>query len=137
MSFLQKAYVDTSALIAFRDSSDSYHSLFRQLFSEPARLMTTSLVIAEGHGWFLKRFGIERAFEFLQFVHTLKMLEITPVGIKEIREADKYFKKFSDQKLTLADTCGLLMMDKQKIKICWSTDFHLSLTGKQLVIHSL
>ena len=28
-------YVDTSAWIAFLDRSDSYHSLFRRLFSDP------------------------------------------------------------------------------------------------------
>ena len=30
-----EAYVDTSALIAFADRSDTYHSLFRRLFSNP------------------------------------------------------------------------------------------------------
>ena len=45
------AYVDTSALIAFVDRSDSHHLLFRRLFSEPPPLITTTLVVAEGHGW--------------------------------------------------------------------------------------
>ena len=43
-----EAYVDTSALIALLDRSDTYHPLFRQLFSKPPKLSTTSLVIAEG-----------------------------------------------------------------------------------------
>ena len=30
-------YVDTSALIAFADRSDSHHTLFRRLFSDPPR----------------------------------------------------------------------------------------------------
>ena len=42
-----KAYVDTSALIAFADRSDTYHALFRRLFSEPPALLTTTLVVAE------------------------------------------------------------------------------------------
>jgi predicted nucleic acid-binding protein len=50
-----EAYVDTSALIAFVDRSDSHHRLFLRLFSEPPDLLTTTLVVAEGHGWFLKR----------------------------------------------------------------------------------
>ncbi len=45
------AYVDTSAFIAFADRSDSYHNLFRRLFADPPRLVTTPLVIAEGHAW--------------------------------------------------------------------------------------
>src|SRR5438128_1264787 len=51
-----ETYVDTSALIAFVDRSDSHHLLFRRLFSEPPDLLTTTLVVAEGHGWFLKRY---------------------------------------------------------------------------------
>lgn len=40
-----EAYVDTSALIALADRSDTYHPLFRRLFSEPPRLLTTPLRI--------------------------------------------------------------------------------------------
>ena len=29
------AYVDTSALIAFADASDTYHPIFRRLFAAP------------------------------------------------------------------------------------------------------
>jgi len=49
MAIRTEAYVDTSALIAFADRSDTYHPLFRRLFSSPPRLITTPLVIAEGH----------------------------------------------------------------------------------------
>jgi len=45
-----EAYVDTSALIAFVDRSDSHHLLFRRLFSDPPGLVTTTLMLAEGHG---------------------------------------------------------------------------------------
>jgi predicted nucleic acid-binding protein len=50
------AYVDTSALIAFVDRSDTYHLTFRRLFAKPPALLTTTLVIAEGHAWFLRRY---------------------------------------------------------------------------------
>jgi predicted nucleic acid-binding protein len=42
------AYVDTSALIAFVDRSDSHHLTFRRLFSQPPSLLTTTLVVAWG-----------------------------------------------------------------------------------------
>jgi predicted nucleic acid-binding protein len=41
-------YVDTSALIAFLDRSDSYHPLFRRLFASPPPLVTSALVIQVG-----------------------------------------------------------------------------------------
>ena len=61
------AYVDTSALIAFRDRSDTHHALFRRLFADPPQLVTTALVIAEGHAWFLRRYDRTRALQFMAF----------------------------------------------------------------------
>ncbi len=130
-----KAYVDTSALIALVDRSDSYHSLFRQLFSRPPALVTTPLVIAEGHAWFLRRFDRQRALQFLALIEEMKPLAILPVGPKEQFDATLLLRKFSDQDLTLVDAVGLQIMRTQRLKSCWSTDFHLGLTGVSLVIH--
>jgi predicted nucleic acid-binding protein len=129
-----EVYVDTSALIAFLDRSDTYHPLFVQLFPDPPRLVTTSLVIAEGHGWFLKRYDVIRALQFLNFIEELTPLEILDVGKTLLGESGKILRKFSDQELTLADACGLYVMGKLKIHRCWSTDFHLRLTGVPLAI---
>jgi hypothetical protein len=46
-----EAYLDTSALIAFLDSFDSYHPAFRRRLTEPPRLVTSALVVAEGHAF--------------------------------------------------------------------------------------
>ena len=136
-SFMAKktSYVDTGALIAFLDRSDTYHSLFVQLFSDPPPLITTPLVIAEGHGWFLKRYDSARALQFMSFVEDLKILEILKTGVEMIQQGTHMLRKFSDQNLTLTDACGLWVMKKLKISSCWSTDRHLGLTGIPLVIH--
>jgi hypothetical protein len=57
------------------------------------------------------------------------------VGLKEQNESIKLIRKFSDQDLTLAATAGLYLMRSRHIRLCWSTDFHLGLTGVPLVIH--
>jgi predicted nucleic acid-binding protein len=132
-----KGYVDTSAFIAFLDRSDSYHSLFLQLFADPPSLVTSSLVIAEGHAWFLKRYDSFRAIQFLNFIEDLTVLSVEPVGMEEIRKATRTLRQFSDQGLTCADAVGLLLMNRYKIESCWSTDRHLSLTGIPLVIHQI
>lgn len=128
-------YVDTSAFIAFVDRSDTYHPLFRRLFSAPPRLVTTPLVIAEGHGWFLRRYDQNRALQFLAMVESMKPLKVVPVGRREQDAATKLLRRFSDQALTLADAVGLHLMENRGIQSCWSTDRHLSLTGVGLVIH--
>jgi predicted nucleic acid-binding protein len=129
------AYVDTSALIAFADRSDTYHSLFNRLFSDPPRLITTVLVIDEGHAWFLKRYDRNLALDFLNMIEVMKPLEIVDIGASEQKAAAIILRKFSDQDLTLTDAAGLHLMKERRIKSCWSTDFHLGLTGVPLVIH--
>lgn len=129
------AYVDTGALIAFLDRSDTYHSLFVRHFSDPPQLITTPLVIAEGHGWFLKRYDATRALQFMNFIEDLSVMKSAPVGQSELKEASKVLRHFSDQDLTLADAMGLWLMKKQKITQCWSTDRHLCLGGATLIIH--
>lgn len=130
-----EAYVDTSALIAFADRSDTYHPTFRRLFAEPPPLLTTTLVVAEGHAWFLRRYDRTRALQFLAMIEDLTPLTAAPVGSKEQAAATELLRRFSDQDLTLTDAVGLYVMDAQRIKTCWSTDFHLAITGVPLVIN--
>ena len=135
MATSAEAYVDTSALIAFADRSDSWHPLFRRLFSDPPHLVTTTLVIAEGHGWFLKRYDRIKALQFLAMVETMRPLTVLPTGSREIRAASALLRRFRDQDLTLVDACGLHAMEVESVRCCWSADFHLGLTGVPLVIH--
>jgi predicted nucleic acid-binding protein len=130
-----EAYVDTSALIAFADRSDAYHDLFRRLFSDPPGLVTTTLVVAEGHGWFLKRYDRTRALQFLSMIEEMTPLRVVGVGRAELEAATALLRRFSDQNLTLADAAGLHLMQARHTDACWSTDRHLSLTGAPLVIH--
>lgn len=137
MATKTETYVDTSALIAFLDRSDSYHPLFRRLFSSPPRLVTSALVIAEGHGWFLRRYDRNRAIQFLNFIGALSVLAIQRFDREELRQTSRLVKKFGDESLTLADAHGLVMINERRISTCWSTDRHLALTGAKLVISSM
>ena len=128
------AYVDTSALIAALDRSDSYHALFVRLFAKPPVLITSSLVIAEGHGWFLRRYDAGRAVQFLNFVEALTPLTVLPFDHEALLKATALIHRFTDQHLTLADAHGLVLMEEKKTRVCWSTDRHLRLTGVPLVI---
>ena len=127
-----ECYVDTSAFIAFLDRSGSHHPLFRRLFSSPPEPVTSSLVIAEGHGWFLRRYDQSRAIQFLNFIHELPAV-ILPFGSEDLRRASRLVKKFADQSLTLADAHGLVILEERRIATCWSTNRHLGLTGAKLV----
>jgi len=126
-------YLDTSAVIAFLDRSDSFHSLYRRLFSNPPPLVTSALVIAEGHGWFLRRYDQRRAIQFLSFIEELRPLQVLGFDDEAVAKATRLIRKFSDQDITLADAHGLAIIRDRRISACWSTDRHLGLTGASLV----
>lgn len=127
-----EAYVDTSALIALLDRSDAHHDLFRRLFASPPPLVSSAMVIAEGHGWFLRRFDSRRAMQFLAFVEELPFLQIVAFDEDAIRKAGRLARRFADQNLTLADAHGLLIARERKCGAMWSVDRHLALTGVPL-----
>lgn len=129
-----EAYVDTSALIAFADRTDTHHAAFRTLFADPPALVTTPLVIAEGHGWFLRRFDRTIALRFLALIDDLAPLEVVTVGPAEQAGAAELLRRFADQDLTLADAVGLHVMRARRVGSCWSTDRHLGLTGVPLAV---
>lgn len=132
------AYVDTSAFIAFMDASDTHHALFRRLFADPPDVVvTSSLVVAEGHGWFLRRFDRVRALQFLAMIDDMPFLDVRSVGPAEVRAATELLRRFADQDLTLADAVGLHLMRDGAVASCWSTDRHLGLAGTPLAIHTV
>ncbi len=124
--------VDTAALIAFLDRSDTHHNLFRRLFASPPPLVASALVVAEGHGWFLRRYDQQRAIQFLTFIREAPLM-LLGFGRDEFEQAAQLIRRFSDQALTLADAHGLVAMRERGISVCWSTDRHLTLTGVSLV----
>ena len=126
-------YVDTSAFIAFIDKSDRYNPLFRRLFSGPPPMVTSALTIAEGHGWFLRKYDARRAAQFLTFIRELMGLTIEAFDGGAVSEVTVIAAKFQDQKLTLVDAHGLAIMKELGLKSCWSTDRHLGLMGVPLV----
>jgi predicted nucleic acid-binding protein len=129
-----ESYVDTSAFIAFLDRSDSYHPVFKRLFSSPPPLLTSALAVAEGHGWFLRRYDQRRAIQFLGFIGELAVLNVPPFDAAALSTSARLVRKFADQRLTLADAHGLVRLEERRIGSCWSTDRHLGLTGIPLVV---
>lgn len=129
-----EAYLDTSAFIAFLDRSDSYHAIFKRVFAIPPPLVTSALVLAEAHGWFLRRYDSRRATEFLSFLEALPALTVVAFDWAELAKQRAILSRFSDQNLTLADAHGLVIMRERKTVMCWSTDRHLALMGAQLIV---
>ena len=52
-----------------------------------------------------------------------------------LSQATRVIRRFSDQKLSLADAHGLPLMERHGLQLCWSTDWHMGLIGATLAIH--
>ena len=88
-----------------------------------------------GHAWFLRRYDRFRALQFLAMIEDLEPLKVVQVGSGEQAGATQLLRRFSDQDLTLTDAVGLHAMQEHRVRTCWSTDFHLGLTGVKLVVN--
>lgn len=102
------------------------------MFAAPPAIVTSALVIAEGHGWFLRRYDRHRAMQFLAFIDALPGLSVQAFDAGELEKVRRLLMMFGDQSLTLADAHGLAIMKDRRAAVCWSTDRHLTLTGVQL-----
>lgn len=73
--------------------------------------------------------------QFLAMIEAMKPIKIASVRPREQKGATELLRKFPDQNLTLTDAVGIHLMNYNDINSCWSTDFHLGLTGVPLVNH--
>jgi hypothetical protein len=89
-----EAYLDTSAFIAFLDRFDSYHVMFKNVFATPPPLVTSALVVAEAHGWFLRRYDARRATEFLSFLDALPALTVVAFDSAELTKERPILSRF-------------------------------------------
>jgi len=71
----------------------------------------------------------------MAFIEDLPALTIAQVGRDEIQNASRLLRRFSDQRLTLADAVGLHFIESRRLKVAWATDRHLGLTGAELIVH--
>jgi hypothetical protein len=63
-------------------------------------------------------------------------LTVGGVGAAEQAAAVEILRRFPDRDLTVADAAGLHVMGVHGARTCWSTDFHLGITGVPLVVNS-
>lgn len=73
----------------------------------------------------------------MALIEDLTPLTVSAVGPKEQAAATDVLRRFSDQDLTLTDAVGIHLMKAQRLRVCWSTDFHLGLGGVPLVIDEM
>lgn len=73
--------------------------------------------------------------QFLAMIEDMTPLSVASVGPSEQDKATEILRRHADQDLTMTDAVGLHVMRARRISVCWSTDFHLAITGVPLVVN--
>ena len=127
-------FLDSGILIAFLDRRDQWHTQAVALFGTGRSPWRTSyLVIAETYTWFLHRQGEESARGFRRMIDDLGKLEVFEVTAHIHRVTVAMLDRLRGAKLSYVDASSLALMEAKRIRVAWSTDHHLGLTGAEIL----
>ena len=127
-------FLDSGIFIAFLNRRDQWHPQAVMLFDHrPSRWHTSFLVVSETYSWFLHRMGEEAARHFNEFLNSLEKLELLEITAGHHQAVLKMLDRFHGSKLTYVDASSLYFIDHHKISKIWSTDYHLSLMGAEVL----
>ena len=129
----QKVFIDSGIFIAYLNKRDRWHQQALFLFQEKnIQPYTSELVISETYSWFLHQAGEEIARQFRLFVNAIPKMKVLFSNAEVHAATASMLDKHRGSKLTYVDASSLTILDAQKISTVWSTDYHLSLTGKTI-----
>ena len=132
LSGLRRVFVDTSALYAPLDESDSNHrpaiSIMTRLAAEPSQLLTTNWILAEAHALTLSRLGRHAALQFLEAVDTSSTRLIRVTAADEER-ARAILRQYDDKDFSLTDASSFAVMERLRMSEAFSFDRNFSQYG--------
>lgn len=129
-----KVFLDTGILIAALNRRDQHHEQARALFAGPApRWHTSMLVWSEAYSWFLHRHGEEPARTCRLFLDNLDGLVVLEATTELHQATCRLLDRLRGSRLTYVDASSLALMEQHGIPTAWATDYHLGLTGAEVL----
>lgn len=132
------AFLDTSGWFAALSPKEARHrsalAAYTSLIESKARLVTTNLVVAEMQ-ILLSRFrGVAEGVRFLDSLYQDPTHEVVFVDRDIERMAvDRWLRRFSDQRLSLADAVSFEVMKARRLRHALALDAHFELAGFELL----
>lgn len=127
-------FLDTGIFIAFLVPKDRHHRAALMLFGGPRPFwFTSALVRAEGYSWFLRKHGEESARTFRTLIDSLQGLTVCDTSAGHHDETCRMLDRTRGARLTYVDASSLAFMAHHDIRTAWATDYHLGLTGAEVL----
>ncbi|HTR79518.1 MAG TPA: hypothetical protein VMH39_15475 [Gemmatimonadaceae bacterium] len=135
---MNRAAVDTGALLAIASSRDQYHrhamataAWFRQ---SGGRWVGSTLVLAELHGHLLQRLDAPRARRVVAALLDDRAFEWHDASVDLVRTAvERWIIRFADQRFSLTDAVTFELMDRERLDHAFAYDQHFVTAGFQLL----
>lgn len=124
--------LDTSAIVALRNPSDSYHrfaeSCILELKKNKYPIYISNVTIFETHKRILFDMGYYQALNFLMDIYSGET-EILRIMEDDEYEAKRIITKFSDQTFSFVDSLNFSVMKKYGISQAFTFDRHYEVFG--------
>jgi predicted nucleic acid-binding protein len=131
---IEAVFLDTGIFLALLNRHDQWHAQARALFGlARPRWSTSYLVLGEAYSFLLHRYGEESARSFRALLDTLDDLKIHDATAEHHRQVGRMLDRLRGAKVSYVDASSLCLLERHKIKKVWSTDYHLSLTGAEVL----
>ncbi len=134
---MRALFVDTSAWYPLADRAHPDHEevaeALRGRVRDGAAVVTTNLAVAETHALLLRRAGRHAALAFLEAVRQPPNRIEYVTREREATAIDRWIRRFSDQRFSLADAAGFTVMTELGIDEALTLDRHFRIAGFAMV----
>lgn len=131
-------FVDTSGWFAAASMRENRHAevaaAYDDLVRSRARLVTTSLVLAEMHTLVVRERGAQAGCALIDAIYADPLYLV--VGVTrdlESAAADRWLRPYRDHRFSLADAVSFEVMRSEGIEAALALDHHFSVAGFRLI----
>jgi len=131
-------FVDTSGWLAAVSARERYHAeaatLYDELVQRGARLVTTSLVVAEMHILTVRAQDAAAGCALLDAIYADPLYTVVAVTRElESDATDRWLRRYSEQRFSLADAVSFEVMRREKIDEALALDHHFAVAGYKMI----
>lgn len=126
-------FVDAGGWIALADAHDRYHAVaaaaYPKFLRHYARLLTTTLVVAEAYMVLRLELGHSPAVRFLELLEASPRVQRVAVDRSIEVEAERLLNRYADQRFSYADAVSFAVMRARGLSEAFAFDEHFATAG--------